>query len=254
MKNLSLKEFVSELTARLDRFTHDELKTLILEHAASISPEKRQTYLNIFVLPVKPEPAKIQKAEGDRLLREIAAFGKRAANYEYTDGWGWDNEYGEERAWGNDSWVPEVDDLVEQIDEFYDAGDYRLARQTYENLLDIYNGGNEEGQFSGYDHNEMLETDIDEAALRYLRCIYLTEKPPSRPDALFDAISRRYYYHDNLNIHGMINVSLEELPELNQFGKEWVANIGKATGRQPCLYWPLQKHTGVTMNRIRVRC
>ena len=223
MKKLSLKEFVSELTARLDRFTHDELKTVILEHAASLLPKKRQTYMDIFVLPVKPEPEKIQKAEGDLLLREIEAFGKRAANHEYTDGWGWDNEYGEERAWGDDSWAPEVDDLFEQIGEFYEAGDYGLARQAYENLLDIYNGGNEEGQFSGYDHDEMIETDIDEAALRYLRCIYLTEKPSSRPDALFDAISGLHYCHDNLNIHGMINVSLEELPGLDEFGKEWAA-------------------------------
>jgi len=223
MEKLSLKEFVSELAARLDRITHDELKSVISEHAASLPPEKRQTYLNIFVLPVKPEPEKMQKAEGDSLLREIGAFGKRAANYEYTNGWGWDDEYGGERAWGDDSWAPEVDDLFEQIDEFYEAGDYSLARQAYENLLDIYNGGNEEGRFSGYDHDEMIETDIDEAALRYLRCIYLTEKPSSRPGALLDAISGLHYCHDNLNIHGMINVSLEELPGLDEFGKEWTA-------------------------------
>jgi len=223
VEKLSLKEFVSELTARLGRFTHNELKAVILEHATSLPPVKRQTYLDIFVLPVKPEPEKMQKAEGERLLREIEAFGKRAANYEYTDGWGWDNEYGGERAWGDDSWAPEVDDLFEQIDELYEAGDYSLARQAYENLLDIYNGGNEEGRFSGYDHDEMIETDIDEVALRYLRCVYLTEKPSSRPDALFNAISGLHYGHDNLNMHGMINVSLEELPGLDEFGKEWVA-------------------------------
>jgi hypothetical protein len=74
------REFVFELAARLDRFTHDELKSVILEHAASLLPEKRQAYLDIFDLPIKPEPEKMQKAEGDSLLRDIEAFGKRAGH------------------------------------------------------------------------------------------------------------------------------------------------------------------------------
>lgn len=228
MKNLSLKKFVSELRERLDKFTHDELKAIILKHAASLPPGKRQACLDIFVLlSNKPGSKKVKKVDGANLLREIEAFGKRTANYEYTDGWGWDDEYGEERAQGDDSWVLEIDDLFEQIYEFYEAGDYSLARQAYGNLLDIYLRGNEDGQFSGYDQDEMLETDIDEVALRYLRCIYLTERPSSRPEALFDAISRLYYLSSNLNIHGMINVSLEELPGLDQFGKQWVSFLEK---------------------------
>lgn len=164
----------------------------------------------------------MDKSDGDLLLEEIESFGERAENYEYTNGWGWDDEYRDERAWGDDSWVSDIDDLFEQIDELYQAAEYGIARKAYEKLLDIYFGGNEESQFSGYDQDDMIKTDLEEVSQRYLRCIYLTEQPSSRAKALFDAISMWSIYVGNLNINGMIQASLDTLPDLDQFGREWI--------------------------------
>ena len=99
---LTLKEFVSELNARLDRFSHDELKEIIRGQAMNLSPRERREYLDRFVLPEQTKKTKTSKkttmTDGEFLLREIDAFGERAANYEYTTGWGWDDDYGWERA------------------------------------------------------------------------------------------------------------------------------------------------------------
>lgn len=231
MTKLTLKEFFSELDARLEKFSHDELKEIIRNHAMNLPPRERGEYLDRFVRPEKPRGQKKHKrptmSEGEFLLREIGAFGERTENYEYTNGWGWDDEYGEERAWGDDSWVAEIDSLFERINDFYEAGDYALAVKAYEKLFEIYLGGNEEGRFSGHDQDEMLETDLEEAGLKYLRCIYMSEKPLSRPEALLRGISGLSYLCRNTTIHGMIHVSMEDLPELDQFGKEWIEYLKK---------------------------
>jgi hypothetical protein len=162
-------------------------------------------------------------------LKEIAAFEKRVENYEYTDGWGWDHELRDERSWGDESWVNEVDGLFEEIDKLYEVGDYSLARKAYEQLLGIYHGAVEEGQLAGYDHDEMLRSDLEEITLKYLRCIYLTERPASRPAALFGAISCTYY-NISLTLDGIINVSLEDLPDLDRFGLDWTAYLKERKG------------------------
>src|SRR4030042_1375649 len=98
MPNLSLKELISELNARLEKFSHNELKELIRGQAMNLPPRERGEYLDRFVLPEKSKGGKKSKkttmTDGEFLLREIEAFGERAENYEYTTGWGWGDAYG----------------------------------------------------------------------------------------------------------------------------------------------------------------
>ena len=231
MTKLTLKEFISELDTRLEKFSHNELKEIIRSHAMNLPPRSRREYLDLFVRPEKPNGKRKSKkptmSEGEFLLREIDAFGRRAENYEYTTGWGWDDEYGEERAWGDDSWVGEIDSLFERINDFYEAGDHTLATKAYEKLLDIYMEGSQEGHFSGRNQDEMMETDLEETGLKYLRSIYLSEEPSSRPEALLRGIANLSYLSGNATIHGMIHVSTEDLEELDQFGEQWIAYLKK---------------------------
>jgi hypothetical protein len=231
MANLTLKEFISELDARLEKFSHEQLKEILRGHALNLPPRERGDYLDRFVLPEKSKDGKKFKrktmTDGEFLLREIEAFGRRVEKYEYTTGWGWDDEYREERAWGDDSWVSEIDSLFEGINNFYETGEYALARKAYEKLFEIYLGGSEEGKFSGHDQDEMIDTDLEETGLKYLRSIYLSEKPLSRPEALFNGIRNLSYLSQDATIHGMSNVAMEDLPELNQFGKQWIDFLKK---------------------------
>lgn len=231
ISNLSLKEFISELDGRLEKLSHQELKEIIRGHALNLAPRERGEYLDRFVHPKKPKGSRksteLTMTDGEFLLREIEAFGKRAENYQYTTGWGWDDEYGEERAWGDDSWVSEIDSLFEGINDFYEAGDYALARKAYEKLFEIYLGGSEEGKFSGHDQDEMIETDLEETGLKYLHSIYMSEKPLSRPEALLHGITNLSYLSREGTIHGVIDLSMDDLPELDQFGEQWIEYLKK---------------------------
>jgi hypothetical protein len=234
MTKLTLKEFISELNARLEKFTHAELKEIIRSHGMDLSPRERRGYLDRFVRTEKSKAEKKSKkptkSDGELLLQEIQAFGDRAADYEFTTGWGWDDEYGEERAWGDDSWVAEIDSLFERINNFYEAGDYALARKAFGKLLEIYLEGSQEGHFSGHDQDEVVETDLEETGLKYLRSIYLSEEPSSRPEALLNGITNLSYLSRDATIHGMIHVSMEDLPELDQFGEQWIDYLKRQKG------------------------
>ncbi len=226
MKTLTLKEFMTALKARIDQYTHEDLKGIILAQGMALAPRERALFLEGFVLTEKKEEKKRkQEKDGDDredfLLKEIASFGRRVEKYEFTSGWGWDDQYGDERAWGDDSWTVEIDDLFSRILDIYGEGNYPLARRAFESLLAIYEEGLEEGKFPGYDHDEMIETDFDEAKLKYFRCVYLTETPAERPRAVWNAISRYSSDARDLNIHGLINVDMEELPQLEDFGQRW---------------------------------
>jgi hypothetical protein len=232
MKTPTLKEFMTALKTRIDQYTHEELKEIILAQGRDLPPRERALFLDGFVSPEKKERKasgrkKDRNEEGDLLLKEIESFGRSVEKYEFTNGWGWDDEYGDERAWGDDSWVADIDDLFVRIRRIYEDGDYQTARKAFESLLDIFRGGQEEGKFSGYDHDEMIETDINEATLKFFRCVYLTETPPERPQAIWKAISRFSDDARDVNIHGLINVDTEELPQLEDFGQRWLEFLKK---------------------------
>jgi len=223
METMYLKELIEKLKRRLDSFSLDELKSIILDHAERLPPADRRAFLEMYVPSKKPKPQKLLKTDKEYLIKEIEEFRKRAEDYEFTYGWGWDHHYKDERAWGDDSWAPEIDGLFGRVDNFYEAGDYQFAACAYRLLLDIYYSGIEEGRFSGYEHEDMIETDIHETTLKYFRCLYMTEKMPSRPRVIFNVAAWASCYTYNFSLQGMMNVSLGDLPDWERFGEMWTA-------------------------------
>ena len=219
MEKLYLKELMEKLKLWLDNYSFDELKGIILEYAECLPPVDRQSFLDIFIPLKKTATQKTIKKDKGYLIREIEEFEKRAKDYEFSNGWGWDHNYGDERAWGDDTLAPEIDDLFGTVDDFYEAGDYQFARRAYKLLLDIFYTGTEEGQFSGYEHEDMIATDIHETTLKYFRCLYLTEKMSSRPKVIFNAATWASCYTYNFSLEGMMNVSLVDLPDWERFGE-----------------------------------
>ena len=165
MEKLYLKELIEKLKLRLDSYSFNELKAIILEYAERLPPNDRQSFLDIFIPIKKITPKKTAKTDKDSLIKEIEEFEKRAKDYEFTHGWGWDDNYRDERAWGDDSWAPEIDGLFGRVDDFYEAGDFQFARHAYKLILDIFYSSMEEGQFSGYEHENMIDTALKESQL-----------------------------------------------------------------------------------------
>ncbi len=223
MEKLYLKELIEKLKLRLDSYSFNELKAIILEYAERLPPNDRQSFLDIFIPLKKTTLQKTIKTDKDNLIKEIEEFERRAKDYEFTHGWGWDDNYGDERAWGDNSWTFEIDGLFGRVDDFYEAGDFQFARRAYKLILDIFFTCMEEGQFSGYEHENMIDTDIHETTLKYFRCLYLTEKMSSRPREIFNAANWASCYTYNFSLIGMMNVSLGDLPDWERFGELWTS-------------------------------
>jgi len=220
-KKLTKREFISALNSRLDAFAHGDLKAAILHRAQSLPSGERRRFLDIFRSPPESKRAPSKGNDLDLLLQEIREFGQRTEAYEYSDGWGWDHDLHDERAWGDESWTDEVDAFFDSIDTLYFAREFAGARQAFEALFDVFWGGVEEGQLPGNDPEEMIDTDLDESAAKYLRCVYLTETISDRSKALYKAISQQYYTPHILSIEGMIDADSEDLPDMDRFASDW---------------------------------
>jgi hypothetical protein len=122
--HLGLGPFLSQVRSRAEKFDAEELRALLLAHAESLQPAARAPFLSIFT----PAPASARTAEDRTLLDDIAAFVGRVRGGEYVDGWGWDDHLHDERNWGDESWVIEMDELFAHAAAAFLGSDRRLAR------------------------------------------------------------------------------------------------------------------------------
>jgi hypothetical protein len=236
MKPLSMKEFVSRLNSRLNELSPEQLKKILLEQASKVPPADRQRFLDSLILTGSLKSERPIQDDAARLLEEIDALVEEASLGK-EEAWGWDDgydddyydrDYGDQTHWRDDSWKLQLDVLFERVSESFERGDYALAREAYQKLLAVSLGTNEEeGEFPGDDLRDRIKTNLDEAALRYLRCVYLTEKAASRPAALWQGFSEFYDFAQDLSIEGVINVAVEELPELQAFSEKWIPYLKK---------------------------
>jgi hypothetical protein len=195
-----LTSFVDALEARLSELTAEELKAALLAHAERLVPRERESFLAIFAEPGFNHGAAgavDEVGEPDPLLAEIDAFVERLRAGRYVDGWGWDPEIYEERAFGDESWAEEMDDLFAAANAAFLDGDMRLARESLGRLLDAFDLEGEADAFCGPNPpQEMVSADPGEAKARYLRAIYETTPPSERPAALLDAIEELRFIGD----------------------------------------------------------
>jgi hypothetical protein len=103
-----------------------------------------------------------------KLVDDPASFVDEVAAGGYVDEWGYDPDYRDHRAFGDELWTIEMADLFHRADTAFLAGDVALARDAYRGLLEALAadfGG--EASFPGASTpEELLSTDADEATLR----------------------------------------------------------------------------------------
>ncbi len=228
---ISLKEFMEEVEERLAALSHSDLRGLLRERAKETPSGERDKFL-AFLTPPPPEAVEIKNsAEVKELISDIDELYSRLEGGEYCEGWGYDNEIGEERDWGDESWADEVAGYFSQAHKFLLDGNPGLARVIHEKLFVILDLGEESGHLPGPpDPEELLEIDLDEERARYLRAVYLAASREDRADELFKAADRfQYYIGEDLNLKEVVNAGTDLLPDLESFLTDWIERLKDRT-------------------------
>ncbi|MHB1461235.1 MAG: hypothetical protein ACYC1M_08150 [Armatimonadota bacterium] len=189
-------------------------------------------------------------------MADIETFLQDIESGEYFDGWGWDDSIHDERAFGDESWVGEMDDLFSRASAMYLAGHRDLAREAYGELLHAFELNDEVGHFSGDDSPEsMVETDIAEAKARYLHCVYEMSTPEDRIPRMLEELESLYHVGDNISLSYIMNADTEPLPGMDDSLQTWIAELKvidaiDATGYRLRWWRPLLREAVVLRNGL----
>jgi len=224
-----LASFLDALEARLSELTAEQVSAALLAHAAQLVPREREPFLAIFAEPRVDRGAGgglDESGEPDPLLGEIDAFVERLHAGRYVEGWGWDPEICEERAFGDESWADEMDDLFAAANAAFLEGDMQLSREGLGRLLGAFELEGEAQAFCGPDSPQrMVSVNVSEAKTRYLRAIYETTAPSERPAALLDAIEDLRFIGDDASLGAIDEARRAPMPRLDVFLPTWIAHL-----------------------------
>lgn len=222
-----LGEFLTILEQRLTALPVKDLRAALLAHAERLPAGDREAFLTIF-------PTTVQAAGGstgggqsapdrEELLADIDTFVERVGSGAFFEGWGWDDDLHEERAWGDESWTGEMDALFTATADTFLAGDLDLAREAYGRLLDAFTLDQEVGTFCGpSDPCDMVATDVPEAVARYLRAVYETTPLPERAEVLYEQYTDLCHLAPATTLHTIAGTRRDELPGLDGFLPPWI--------------------------------
>lgn len=214
----ALGPFLKRMEVCLSKLSHQELKHRLLSHARSLSAPQREAFLEL--LEAKPGPRKPSTS----LLDEIDGFVEELESGAYFEDLGWDRNYRVERAFGDESWAPTMDALFAEAARAFLAEDWSVAASAYGRLLGALDL---EEAFSGTESPEqMLQTDLTEARIRYFRAVFEAAPPAERATTLRVAL-------DELGSEAWATFDLaamsdaHELPisDLESFLPSWTATL-----------------------------
>jgi hypothetical protein len=231
--------FFTRLGEILEELSPAELRERITEHARGLDDANRKILLAALSTPPRPPQGGRSGTKGhgrrertphpsrDPLLKDIEAFAKRAMSQEFMEGWGWDPEIGDERAWGDESWTWELGSLFDEAEQVFLSGDLPLAVEAFEALIGLLLHDMEESLFPGAGAaEEMLEADLGRARACYLRALYETTPPAERPQRLLGAMAAmRWMGGDPVGIAAAADADAPPLPDFEGFLRAWVGEL-----------------------------
>lgn len=233
---MTLQRFLAALTEQLAALSVEQTRSALLAHAATLPGEQRKAFLDVFV-PAVARSGRLETgwpAEDDPLLADIDAFAAEVASGAYFQGYGWDPELHDQRSFGDESWVFEMDGLFADAQEAFLGGQLGLARAAYGRLLDAFRLDEEVGTFCGPDPAvEMVATDIPEAEARYLRTVYETTPPQERADVLAQEWFALPGWRDAPTLRAVREALPKDLPDLDAFLPRWITGLKALDGDRP---------------------
>lgn len=233
---LGLRPFLDELERRLSALDPEEVRQVLLDRAQSLSAGQRASFLEIFPAPerialgrraaAEPPADVVPDEDAQALLANVDAFIDAVRAGTYFAGWGWDHELHEERAFGDESWVVEMDVLFEAAGAAFVAGSLELARDAYGKLLAAFSLDEEVGTFCGdRPATEMVETDLGEAKARYLRALYETTPAGERAARLVESLDELDHLGPPASLQAVAETRRTLLPDLDAFLPAWIEEL-----------------------------
>jgi hypothetical protein len=195
---------------------------------SSASRGDREAFLAIFHagsagVSQVPGPRPVSCPDGAGLLADIDAFVERVRSGVFFHGWGWDDDLRQERAWGDESWAGEMDDLFAAAADAFLVGDLAVARDAYGRLLGAFSLDEEVGSFCGPSSpSDMVATDVPEAVARYLRAVYETTPLPDRAEELYERYAEVGYFALGMSLHAIAGTRRSGLPDAYAFLLAWI--------------------------------
>jgi len=229
-KTPTLQRFITSLDQRLREMSVEEIRAALLVHADELTGAQRNAFLSIFTstpfTPGNEMPDTTWPVDDDPLLDEIDAFVASLASGKYFEGYGWDDEIHDQRSFGDESWVGEMDDLLLGAQDAFLAGELGLARVAYQRLLEAFGLDQETGTFCGSEPAvEMLQTDVPEAEARYLRAIYETTPAAERAAVLAGEWFDLPTWRPVPSLGAVREARHQDLPGLEQFLPAWITQL-----------------------------
>lgn len=216
---MTIKAFTEEYSRLLLSYTVDDLRLILISMANEVKPADRREFINKLLMKTK-QVHQLERAD-ERILDEIQSLLEEIeeqANEEPE----W-NGYDDEDSLGEYAqFIPSISSLFNKIETLFDHGQYKLARQAYKALFVVFEMEDDYGRsIQLYDIDDL---DRDEVRARYLRSIYLSEKPDNRVKSLLDTMQQfeQSDYTARPNLQDVIDISVDPLPDFTEFLKEWM--------------------------------
>jgi hypothetical protein len=187
------------------------------------------------------------------LVADVEEFVSDIASGVYVDGWGYDREGGDHRAFGDEGWALEFDHLVHRAGKVLRSDDTATARQAFRGLLVALGDEHDQGGFPGAGlPDELVDGDLEEAKHRYLRAVWEDEPLESRATAVVTAAEEVCWVRGDPSLAALTATRPVPLPDLDEVLDDLVAALqsvpsGYGFGRQArqWLAEVTQRHRGV---------
>jgi hypothetical protein len=240
---LTLAEFIEFLEARLPMSNPAAMQDALRALASHVPPQSRLRALEEVPAAAAPtDPDMVLRdyaplpvgAPGEELADRVVHFTRRLEEGEYFQALDWDDELGEERAFGDDGWAREMDEMLGQGATAYLAGNHELAARVYGPLLATLRHAERRGVFCGpQPPHLMVQTELNEAKRRHLRSLYRITDTQSRAERLLAQLElTRGIGEVEISLRAILDTEPDgdpALEDVEDFIPRWIAALERVS-------------------------
>jgi hypothetical protein len=197
----------------------EEQREAVLASLAAVTSE------SIPILTRTPVPDHPPESLDFELANSVNQFVRHLEDGGYFEATGWDEELNEERAWGDESWARQMDDLFGRAGTTYLSGNRPLSAYVYGRLLGTFRHMDRPGIFCGaVPPDRMIQTDLNEAKRRYFRGMYEVTAPAERAPVML-ALMESFRRVGDVDV-GLAHIANMEgepvLDSIDMFLPQWI--------------------------------